>query len=137
MAAHSVKNFDFLADERLVDALLVEVAVLLQDLIMHDRPGGIDLLGLPLSPACLAALEQRLGHGEIAATLSISGTSLIRETKFPGVWWTRHSDETGRVVALLIEVTEVPEILRARQADMETAHRRLLAAAGFNTRRTG
>jgi hydrogenase-1 operon protein HyaF len=130
-----MKDFDFLGDDRLVDALLMEVAVLLQNLVSHKRPGAIDLLGLPLSAACLAALEQCLGDGEISALLSVSGESQIRETKFPGVWWTRHKDETGRVVALLIEVAAVPEILRASPSDMEQGLRRIREVS--NCRRAG
>jgi hypothetical protein len=47
------------------------------------------------------------------------------------VWWTRHADETGRIVALLIEVAEVPEILRATKADMERGVQRLGEATNF------
>jgi len=138
MVPRGMKDFNFLVDDGLVDALLMEVASLLQALITYQRPGSIDLLGLPLSAACLAALEQRLGHGEISACLSISGESVIRETKFPGVWWTSHVDETGRLAAMLIEVTEVPAILRAHKADMEHAHSRLLQATNFSmARRAG
>jgi hydrogenase-1 operon protein HyaF len=126
-----MKDFDFLGDDRLVDALLMEVAVLLQNLVSHQRPGTIDLLGLPLSGACLAALEQCLGDGEISALLSVSGESQIRETSFPGVWWTRHTDETGRVIALMIEVAAVPEILRADPSDMEQGLRRIREVSNF------
>jgi hydrogenase-1 operon protein HyaF len=133
-----MQNFNFLADDGLVDALLMEVADLLQTLITEQRPGSIDLLGLPLSAACLSALEQRLGHGEIVATLRISGESEIRETSFPGVWWTSHADEAGRIVAMLIEVAEVPEILRASRPDMEHGQLRLRDATNFSqARRTG
>jgi len=127
-----VKPFDFLADDALVDALLMEAADLLQNLTAHQQQGRIDLLGLPLSPACLASLEARLGQGEVTATLRAAGQSVIRETAFPGLWWTRHEDEAGRVVGLLIEVTEVPDILRASKPDMEHGHRRLLAASHFS-----
>jgi len=126
-----MKDFDFLGDDRLVDALLMEVAVLLQNFLSHQSAGAIDLLGLPLSPACLAALEERLGEGEISALLRVSGESQIRETKFPGVWWTRHTDETGRVVALLIEVAAVPEILRASTSDMEHSLKRIREVSNF------
>jgi hydrogenase-1 operon protein HyaF len=126
-----MKDFDFLGGDALVDALLMEVAGLLQTLLAHGRPGAIDLLGLPLSPACLAALELRLGQGEISATLSVSGVSEIRETSFPGVWWTRHADESGRVVALLIEVAEVPDILRANREDMRHGQKRLSEVTNF------
>jgi hydrogenase-1 operon protein HyaF len=130
-----VKDFNFLADDALVDALLMEVADLLRNLIEHRRAGSIDLLGLPLSASCLAALALRLGEGEISASLRVSGESEIRETQFPGVWWTSHKDEAGRVVAMLIEVAEVPEILRASQADMEQGYRRLAGATNFSLAR--
>jgi hydrogenase-1 operon protein HyaF len=126
-----MKDFDFLGGDALVDALLMEVAGLLQSLLAHHRAGAIDLLGLPLTPACLADLERRLGHGEICATLNVSGASTIRETSFPGVWWTRHEDESGRLVALLIEVAETPDILRAGRADMQRGLRRLSEATNF------
>ncbi len=125
-------NFDFLADDALVDTLLMEAADLLQNLIVHQQPGRIDLLSLPLSPACLASLEARLGKGEVATTLHAAGESEIHETAFPGVWWTRHCDESGRAVALLIEVADVPDILRASPIDMAHGHRRLIAATHFS-----
>jgi hydrogenase-1 operon protein HyaF len=126
-----MKTFNFLADDGLVDALLMEVSDLLQALLSHDRPGSIDLFGLPLSASCLAALEQRLGHGEITATIRVSGESETRETGFPGVWWTSHADEAGRVIAMLIEVTDVPDILRAGKADIARGQRRLREATNF------
>ncbi len=129
---------NFLGDDGLVDALLAEVSDLLRNLIAHQRAGSIDLLGLPLSAACLAALEQRLGQGEITAILNASGESRIRETSFPGVWWTSHADEAGRIIAMLIEVTEVPDILRAATKDMATGLERLQGATNFALmRRTG
>jgi len=130
-----MRNFDFLGDDGLVDALLVEIAGLLQTLITDGRPGSIDLTGLPLSPGCLDALRRRLGTGEVSAVLNAAGTSEISETAFPGVWWCRHADETGRVAALLIEVAFVPLILCADVEDMRSGHRRLLEAAGLRWRR--
>jgi hydrogenase-1 operon protein HyaF len=124
-----VRDYDFLADDGLIDALLAEIAALLQILIADGVPGSIDLRGLPLSDACLAALEQRLGKGEITAVLDAAGRSEFHETRFPGVWWSRHADETGRLAALLIEVAVVPEILRAGQEDMRRGHQGLLDAA--------
>jgi len=118
-------DLNFLADDGLVDALTIEIADLLRRLINEGEQGAVDLLGLPLSPSCVAALEQRLGQGEITAVLDAAGRSEIRETGFPGVWWTRHSDEKGRVVAMLIEVTFVPDILRANIDDMALGCERL------------
>jgi hydrogenase-1 operon protein HyaF len=118
-------DFSFLADDVLVDALIMEVHGLLRRLIEHGESGSIDLFGLPLSASCLAALDQRLGQGEVRVRLDAAGRSEIHETRFPGVWWTSHSDEAGRVVAMLIEVTTIPDIVRADIEDMRLAYRRL------------
>jgi len=121
-------NFNFLDDDQLVDALLVEVAGLLSRLIEDGEEGAIDLLGLPLSPFCVAELERRLGRGEISVELDAIGLSKIRETGFPGVWWTQHVDESGRVIARLIETTAIPKILRADVDDMKRGRKLLLAS---------
>lgn len=121
-------DFSFLADDVLIDALIVEIGDLLRQLIEHGKEGSIDLLGMPLSPSCLAGLEQRLGRGEISVLLDAAGRSEIQETSFPGVWWTRHADETGQVIATLIEVTFVPDIVRANLDDMTRGHQRLLGS---------
>jgi hydrogenase-1 operon protein HyaF len=125
-----MRDFDFLADDGLVDALLAEIAGLLDDLINNGEAGSIDLLGLPLSASCLALLARRLGEGEITAVLTAAGKSELRETSFAGVWWSSHADETGRVAALLIEVAFVPPILLAGIEDMRSGQQRLRAAAG-------
>ncbi len=122
-----------LADDRLVDALLMETSALLARLISHGEAGSIDLRGLPLSADCMLDLEQRLGTGEISIRLNAAGRSDIHETSFPGVWWTRHADEAGRVIALLIEVTPVPDILRADPVDMAGGLARLPDATHLAT----
>ncbi len=118
-------DFSFLADDTLVDTLIMEVAGLLRRLIDHGEVGTIDLLGLPLSASCVASLEERLGKGEVTAWLDAAGRSEIRETRYPGVWWSRHSNETGRPIAMLIEVTFVPDILRAGMEDVRRGRDRL------------
>jgi hydrogenase-1 operon protein HyaF len=127
-------DFSFLADDALVDALIMEIAGLLRTLIETGEAGSIDLLGLPLSPSCVASLELRLGHGEVTVRLDAAGQSEIRETGFPGVWWTQHSNESGRVVALLIEVGLVPEILKADIDDIVRGCQRLPAATNVALR---
>ena len=127
-------DFSFLADDVLIDALIVQVGDLLRQLIEHGKEGSIDLLGMPLSPSCVAVLEQRLGRGEISVLLDAAGRSEIQETSFPGVWWTRHTDETGRVIALLIEVAFVPDIVRANLDDMTRGCRRLLGSTNVARR---
>ena len=120
-------DFSFLADDALVDALIMEIAGLLHRLIELGEAGTIDVLGLPLSPSCVALLEQRLGHGEVTVRLDAAGASEIHETSIPGVWWMRHNNEQGRLVAMLIEVAFVPEILKADIADVVRGAERLAA----------
>lgn len=125
-----MRDFNFLADDTLVEALLAEISGLMENLVVRNIPGSIDLLGLPLSAACLALLEQKLGTGEISVTLTAAGKSEIHETSFSGVWWSSHADETGRVVAMLIDVAFLPEILKADIDDVRLSHRRLAQATG-------
>ena len=129
-----MKDFDFFNDDKLVDALLVEVAGLLSLLIDQGEEAAIDLLGLPLSPARFAELERRLGRGEINIQIDAFGRSEIFETRFPGVWWTQHVDEAGRVIARLIEVAFVPNILRADVEDIKRGRDQLLAATKTSSR---
>jgi hydrogenase-1 operon protein HyaF len=129
------EGFEGASDSTMVDALLMEIAGLLRDLIAHDRPGRIDLLELPLSAACLAALGLRLGQGEVSVALNTPGNCQIRETAFPGVWWNSQADETGRLTVLFIEVAVVPRFLHANVADMRFGHQLLVDAASFNRRR--
>ncbi len=107
-----------LADDILVDTLLMEIADLLGQFIAHGAHGSIDLRAMPLSTTCLASLEHRLGQGEVSAVVAAAGRSDIRETGIPGVWWSRHEDEAGRLIALLIDIGDVPALLRTARADM-------------------
>jgi hydrogenase-1 operon protein HyaF len=127
-------DYSFLADDGLVDALLTEVAGLLHRLLEHGEAGSIDLRGLPLSARCVGTLKQRLGKGEVIVLLAAAGHSEIHETSFPGVWWTQHADEAGRVVATLIEVAVVPAIVCANVDDMRRALDRLPKATNFARR---
>jgi hypothetical protein len=128
-------GFDGASDAGMVDALLMKIAGLLRELIAHDQPGRIDLLELPLSAACLAALGARLGHGEVAVALNMPGNCQITETAFPGVWWNSQADEAGRLVELFIEVAVVPQFLHANVDNMRFGHQLLVDAASFNQRR--
>ncbi len=114
-----------LADDILVDTLLMEIAGLLGRFIRHGERGSIDLRAMPLSPGCIASLEQRLGQGEVTAVVEAAGRSDIRETGIPGVWWSRHEDEAGRLIGLLIDIADVPAILRSAREDMSLGLQRL------------
>jgi len=111
----------------LPDAILMEIAELLERLVDEGINGAIDLRSLPMSDEDRACLEDRLGYGEVNATLDVAGQTEIIETAYPGVWWVRHLDGRGRVAAEQIVVTRVPDILISPPEDIRAAAARLIA----------
>jgi len=108
-----------------VQPILNEVLHALDRLIDSDEATTIDLAGLPFAPGEIAALEASLGSGEVSAQLDALGTSIIRETLYPGVWWIEHRNVYDEVVGRYIEVTRIPEILSSQLADIRAGHARL------------
>lgn len=92
-------------------AILGEIVHMLDKLVADGTPGQIDVGRLPLSNDELTGLKQTLGEGEATIELSLNGPSRCKETAFPGVWWIRHMNQNGEVIAELIEVAKVPDIL--------------------------
>ena len=116
------------------EALLREVLEGLQRWLEAGRELTIDLTSLPMTDDDRRRLETRLGKGEVQITLSVAGDSEIWETRFAGVWWVRHKDPSGSVIAETLEVTPVPRIVRSQLEDMAFACQRLandLTAEGF------
>lgn len=109
------------------DALSGNAPVLLRELAEHVRQllaagesTAIDLNALPLTPADLDWLKATLGEGEISVTLRSDGESTLEETACPGVWWVTHHNQNGHVVSRFIEVTFVPELVKAHPEDVKT-----------------
>ena len=118
----------------LVEAVLRELAGHLAALALRpDEPSAVDLRSLPMGDGDRQALRQRLGVGEVRATLTLSGTSQIDETAYAGVWWVRHESADGGVLAEQIVVARVPELLLAHPDDIDDAARRLQQQLGAGT----
>ncbi|MHB1092553.1 hydrogenase expression/formation C-terminal domain-containing protein [Thiobacillus sp.] len=100
--------------------LLRELSELLRKLLSTGESSAIDLSALPLTPADLDWLREKLGEGEIAVTLQANGESTLNETACPGVWWVTHRNEQDSVTAQFIDVTFVPELVKAHRQDVET-----------------
>lgn len=98
--------------------LLREISELLRRLLETGETAAIDLSALPLTPADLDWLHDKLGEGEIAVTLQASGESTLNETACPGVWWVTHHNENGAVTSQFIEVAFVPELVKAHPQDV-------------------
>lgn len=105
--------------------LLRELLEMLQRLLDSGETAAIDLSALPLTPADLDWLRDKLGAGEIAVTLQASGESTLAETACPGVWWVTHRNEQGAVIAQFIEVAFVPELVKAHPQDVALGREQL------------
>jgi hydrogenase-1 operon protein HyaF len=98
--------------------LLRELAEQAKRLLETGEASAIDLSALPLTPADLDWLREKLGAGEIAVTLQASGESTLNETACPGIWWVTHRNEQGAVTSQFIEVAFVPELVKAHPEDV-------------------
>ena len=105
--------------------LLRELAEQVRHLLETGEPSAIDLSALPLTPADLDWLREKLGSGEIAVTLQAGGESTLDETACAGVWWVTHRNEQGAVASQFIEVAFVPELVKAHPADVAIGRERL------------
>ena len=108
-----------------VRPILNEVMHALDKLLDDGSPTTIDLASLPFAPGELEELEAALGTGELSARLDALGTSRIRETAFPGVWWIEHRNVNDSVVGRYLEITRLPEILSSQDADIMAGRARL------------
>ena len=108
-----------------VRPILNEVMHAVDRLLETDEPTTIDLAGLPFGPGELEHLEATLGTGELAAKLDALGTSRIRETAYPGVWWLEHRNAFDEVVGRYLEITRTPAILSSQDADIIAGRARL------------
>ena len=100
--------------------LLRELLEQVKRLLESGESSAIDLSALPLTPADLDWLREKLGEGEIAVTLQATGESTLNETACPGVWWVTHHNEQGVVTSQFIEVAFVPELVKAHPQDVAT-----------------
>jgi hydrogenase-1 operon protein HyaF len=106
-------------------ALLGEIAERVRRLIDTGETATIDLLAMPLNATDLDWLRERLGTGEVRITLDADGESTLTETNCPGVWWVMHHNPAGGVMSAFIEVTPVPELVKAHIDDVRGGLERL------------
>jgi len=99
--------------------LLRELAEQVKRLLESGETSAIDLSALPLTPADLDWLRERLGEGEINVTLQANGESTLNETACSGIWWVTHHNEQGAVTSQFIEVAFVPELVKAHPQDVQ------------------
>lgn len=78
----------------------------------------IDIQSLPLTVPDRRQLAEILGEGEVSAQLDSFGQSRINETRFAGIWWVRHYTVDDALLSELIEITDMPDILRSQPTDV-------------------
>ncbi|MES9874774.1 MAG: hydrogenase expression/formation C-terminal domain-containing protein [Candidatus Sedimenticola sp. 6PFRAG7] len=99
--------------------LLHEIRHALKRLQENGEPTQFDLRAIPFAPGDEERLLNLLGQGEVEAVVDALGESKIIETSFPGVWVVSHYSPENERIAFQIEVTDIPEILKTQQADLE------------------
>ena len=117
-----------LDDTAIARSVLHHVQVLLEEFVRSGESGAIDLRQVPLmGPDGYQFLKQSLSAGEVSATIkSAAGRAEIQETVYPGVWWVTHRNQKDEIVTEVIEVTDMPEILKSQREDARHGLRRLI-----------
>jgi hydrogenase-1 operon protein HyaF len=113
--------------------LLHEIRHALARLIEAGEPTVIDIQSLPMGPGDMRRLFDALGDGEVRAELEALGKTVIRESRYSGVWIIEHLDGSGGFASRFIEITWVPSLLQAQVEDVQKGLTELanaLASAG-------
>lgn len=105
--------------------VLHEIRHALARLVATGEATTLDLMAMPFGPADEALLRDTLGRGEVSARVEALGPTQIWETGYPGVWMLDYANPAGERIAFQIQVTELPDMLRADRAEMAAAVERL------------
>ena len=106
-------------------AILVELAARYPAFVEEGAPHTINLTLLPLSEDELAFIEERLGRGPIDTLSRAYGKCQVSSTLTPNVWWVRFYNSMGTLILNTIELTDVPEAIRAAPEDLSDSAKRL------------
>ena len=99
--------------------LLYEIRHGLRRLSDTGEPTVLDLRAIPFGPGDEERLFSVLGVGEVTAQISALGESTVKETRYPAVWIVEHKNSDKERIALQIEITEIPTILKTQPGDVE------------------
>ncbi len=102
-----------------VTPLLHEIRHAVQALLAEGETTTIDMRSMPLAPGEETRIETLLGEGEIRVELNALGRSDIIETRFPGVWLITHRNTEDVILGKHIQISFIPDILKAQQRDIE------------------
>lgn len=109
--------------------ILNEIMASIAQLLDTEKTSTIDLRAQPrMRPSTYQYLKDALSAGEVTSVVEADVRVEVRETQYPGVWWCTHRNEQGEIVTEIIEITEMPEILKPHTADIRAGLRRLKQA---------
>lgn len=106
-------------------ALLVELQARCEHFAETGEGHSINLSLLPLSEAELEFLDGHLGRGPIDILSRSYGKCQVISTQSPNVWWVRYYSSMGTLTLNSLEVTAVPEVVRAAPEDLSDSAKRL------------
>ncbi|MHB1104591.1 MAG: hydrogenase expression/formation protein [Devosia sp.] len=94
------------------------------------EPHVINLSLLPHTEEDLVFLDDLLGRGHVAILSRGYGNCRVTTTGTRDVWWVRFYNSTDAVILNTIEVTALPEVVRAAPEDVADSRQRLLEILG-------
>ena len=100
-----------------VAPLMHEIRHALERWLDTGEAYAIDLRGIPMAPGEEDQLLETLGEGEVHADLSLTGKSVVLETRFPAVWLVTHYNADDTIIGRFIEICEMPAILKSQAED--------------------
>lgn len=105
----------------MAQAILSELIDHLPELASSGTQHVIDLTSLPMTDSDKRELASLLGRGEVSITLSTIGDSQIFETGYSGIWWIKHYTADEKLISELLEITQVPEIIKSHPEDVQAS----------------
>lgn len=114
------------SDFPIANAVLAQIAQSVAQLVGSGQARLIDLRGVPrMRDAEYRYLKDTLATGEVSAVVDTDSRVEVSETQYAGVWWVTHRGEHGNIVTEIVEITDIPAIIKPHAADLRDGLRRL------------
>jgi hydrogenase-1 operon protein HyaF len=92
-----------------------------------DEGHTLNLTLLPMAEPDMTWLVETLGMGPVDALSRSYGMCHIQSTRLPYVWWVQYFNSMNKLILNTIEVTEIPDVMRAAAEDLRDSEERLAA----------
>lgn len=105
--------------------LLPEINAEIERRAVASEPHVINLSLLPHTEQDLALLDRQLGKGWLTVLSRGYGNCRVESTGTRNVWWVRFYNSQDALILNTIEITAIPEIVRAAREDIHDSAGRL------------